>query len=49
MALEVREVKDQSWPGVKVQVLGYEWSPEQREVMLAMEQAVYAEMRAWQN
>jgi hypothetical protein len=49
MALEVREVKDQSWPGVKVQPLGYEWPPEQREAMLAMEQAVYAEMRTWRN
>jgi hypothetical protein len=49
MALEVREVKDQSWPGVKVQPLGYEWPPEQREAMRAMEQAVYAEMRTWRN
>jgi hypothetical protein len=27
--------------------LGYAWPPEQREAMLAMEQAVYAEMRTW--
>jgi hypothetical protein len=47
-ALAVREVKDQAWPGVTVQPLGYEWPPEQREAMLAMEQAVYAEMRTWQ-
>jgi hypothetical protein len=47
-ALTVHEVKDQSWPGVTVQPLGYEWPPEQREAMLAMEQAVYAEMRTWQ-
>jgi hypothetical protein len=48
-ALAVHEVKDQSWPGVTVQPLGYEWPPEQREAMLAMEQAVYAEMRTWQG
>jgi hypothetical protein len=47
-ALAVREVKDQAWPGVTVQPLGYEWPLEQREAMLAMEQAVYAEMRTWQ-
>jgi hypothetical protein len=49
MALSVHEVKDQSWPGVIVQPLGYQWSPEQREAMLAMEQAVYDEMRTWQS
>ncbi|HXV99307.1 MAG TPA: pyridoxamine 5'-phosphate oxidase family protein [Anaerolineae bacterium] len=47
-ALAVRGVKDQSWPGVRVQPLGYEWPPEQREAMLAIEQAVYTEMRTWQ-
>jgi hypothetical protein len=47
MDLAVSEIKDQSWPGVRVQPLGYEWPPEQRESMLAMEQAVYAEMRSW--
>jgi hypothetical protein len=47
-ALAVREVKDQAWPGVTVQPLGYEWPLEQRAAMLAMEQAVYAEMRTWQ-
>jgi len=47
MALEVREVKDQSWPGVSVQPLGYEWPLEQREAMVAMETAVYNEMREW--
>jgi hypothetical protein len=49
MNLSVREVKDQSWPGVTVQSLGYQWSSEQREAMLAMEQAVYDEMRTWQS
>jgi hypothetical protein len=45
--LTVREVKDQTWPGVMVQPLAYEWPPDQREAMQAMEQAVYAEMQAW--
>lgn len=47
MALEVVEVKDQSWPGVAVKPLGYEWASEQKDKMLAMEQAVYTEMREW--
>ncbi len=47
MALEVAMVKDQSWPGVSIQPLAYHWSPEQRPEMLAMERAVYAEMREW--
>jgi hypothetical protein len=47
MALNVSEVKDQSWPGVTVQPLGYQWPPEQREAMLAVEQALYYEMRTW--
>lgn len=45
--MEVEEVKDQSWPGVKVHPLGYEWEPDQREEMIAMERAVYEEMRQW--
>ncbi|MFQ5611610.1 MAG: pyridoxamine 5'-phosphate oxidase family protein [Anaerolineae bacterium] len=48
LALEVTEVKDQSWPGVSMQPLAYEWAAGQRDEMLAMEQAVYAEMREWQ-
>jgi hypothetical protein len=48
LAMEVALVKDQSWPGVNIQPLRYEWSPEQRQEMLAMERAVYAEMREWQ-
>lgn len=39
------EVKDQSWPGVGITALAYEWPAEQRKAMLAMERAVYAEMR----
>ena len=49
MALEVVEVKDQSWPGVVVKPLGYEWPAEQKEKMQAMEQTVYTEMREWNN
>lgn len=37
--------KDQSWPGVTTSALTYDWPAEQREAMLAMEQAVYREMR----
>lgn len=47
MALEVAEVKDQSWPGVGVQPLAYDWAPDRREQMLAMERAVYEEMGQW--
>lgn len=48
MEMEVVEAKDQAWPGVTVAPLAYQWPPEQREAMLAMEQAVYAELREWQ-
>ena len=44
--MEVIGAKDQSWPGVTTSALAYEWPAEQREAMLAMEQAVYAEMHA---
>jgi hypothetical protein len=47
MTLTVREVKDQFWPNVTVQPLGYHWPPEQQEAMQAMERAVYEEMRTW--
>lgn len=43
--VDVIGAKDQSWPGVSTCALTYEWPPGQREAMLAMEQAVYAEMR----
>lgn len=49
IALDVAMVKDQSWPGVSMRPLTYDWSPEQRQEMLAMERAVYAEMREWQS
>jgi hypothetical protein len=39
------EVRDQSWPGVRVRQLAYEWAPEHRDRMLAIERAVFAEMR----
>lgn len=49
MALEVTEVKDQSWPGVRVQPLAYEWAPDQREKMLVIERAVYDELGQWSS
>ncbi|MFQ5408158.1 MAG: pyridoxamine 5'-phosphate oxidase family protein [Anaerolineales bacterium] len=45
--MAVNTVKDQSWPGVTVQPLAYEWPAEQRAELQAMEQAVYAELRSW--
>jgi hypothetical protein len=47
MALDIIEVKDQSWPGVTVQPLAYEWATDRHEEMMAMEQAVYRELREW--
>lgn len=47
--LRVLEAKDQSWPGVVPTPLAFEWPAEQREAMLKMEQAVYAEMRDGQG
>ncbi len=49
VSMKVVMVKDQSWPGVNVHPLIYEWSPEQRAEMLAMERAVYNEMREWES
>jgi len=46
--MQVAGAKDQSWPGVATTALAYEWPAGQREAMLAMEQAVYAEMRNFQ-
>lgn len=43
--MDVMGAKDQSWAGVSTTALMYEWPAEQREAMLRMEQAVYAEMR----
>ena len=43
--MEVVGAKDQSWPGVATSALAYEWPVGQREAMLAMEQAVYKEMK----
>ena len=43
--MDVVAAKDQSWPGVATTALAYEWPAAQREAMLKMEQAVYAEMR----
>ena len=43
--MDVMGAKDQSWTGVSTTALMYEWPAEQRAAMLAMEAAVYAEMR----
>lgn len=43
--MEVVGARDQSWPGVATRPLAYEWPAAQRQAMLAMEQAVYKEMR----
>ena len=43
--MDVMGAKDQSGTGVSTTALMYEWPAEQREAMLKMEQAVYAEMR----
>ncbi len=47
MALDISEVKDQSWSGVVVQPLAYVWTSAQQAEMLTMERAVYDEMRQW--
>lgn len=44
--MDVAAAKDQSWPGVTMTALAYEWPAARRAAMLGMEQAVYAEMRA---
>lgn len=43
--MDVMGAKNQSWTGVSTTALMYEWPAKQREAMLKMEQAVYAEMR----
>ena len=43
--LRIRSAKDQSWPGVVVRPLEYEWSADRRAHMLAMERAVLDEMK----
>lgn len=45
--MDVMGAKDQSWTGVSTTPLMYEWPLAQREAMLKMEQAVYAEMRGF--
>ncbi len=47
MELTVTWVKDQSWPGVVVTPLSYQWVGEQREAMAAVERAVLTELREW--
>lgn len=43
--MAVAVAKDQSWPGVTTTALAFQWPAERRAAMLAMERAVYAEMR----
>ena len=47
MRLDVAEVKDQSWPEAHVRELAYEWTSDRRKEWLAIEQAVYREMKEW--
>ncbi len=49
MEMEILEVRDQSWSGVNVRPLTYEWAPEEHEKMLEVEQEIYAEMRDWRG
>lgn len=43
--MQIIGARDQSFPGVTAKPFTYEWSASQRAAMLAMEQAVFAEMR----
>jgi hypothetical protein len=45
--MEILEVLDQSWIGVSVSAFNYAWAPKDQEEMLAIQQAVYTEMREW--
>lgn len=47
--LEVAGAKDQAWPGVTVSPLAFAWPADKRAALEKMEQAVYAEMRDWQE
>ncbi len=49
MEMLVAEAKDQSTPGVNVHPFSYDGISEQRQAMLAMENAVYTEMREWND
>ncbi len=47
--MQVMGARDQSFPGVTATPFTYEWPREQREVLQAMERAVYEEMRSYQT
>ena len=49
MTLQITGVKDQTWPEVTVSPLAYEWSSERRDEWRATEQAVYQELKNWQD
>ncbi|MEE1550039.1 MAG: pyridoxamine 5'-phosphate oxidase family protein [Nitrospinaceae bacterium] len=44
MEMSVSEVKDQSWAGVTVEPICFQWPEQHRTEMQVMEKAVYAEM-----
>lgn len=46
MELAVDQVKDQSWAGVQVAPLSFEWPEDQRMAMQEFEESIIAEMRA---
>jgi len=43
--MELMGARDQSWPGVAVRPLVYEWPDDRRAALQAMERAVFAEMK----
>ena len=44
--MEVMGARDQSWPGVSISAMHFEWSADKRESLQRMELAVIEEMRA---
>jgi len=48
MELTTTEIKDQSWPVVRVTPLAYEWLGDKQEALAQIEQAVLAELREWE-
>lgn len=47
--MEILELLDQSWVGVSVNPIDYEWAPDKQEEMLEVVQAIYTEMREWMD
>jgi hypothetical protein len=44
--MELMGARDQSWPGVVVRPLVYDWPADRRVALASMERAVFAEMRS---